>query len=132
MSERGAVVLDASALLALLNKEPGSDRVESYVLQGGAAMSAVNLSEVIAKHAERGVSSDRTASLFHLLGIELYTFDAEDAELAGSLRTQTKTCGLSLGDRACLALAIKLKRPVVTADQVWNELGLPVDVIQIR
>jgi PIN domain nuclease of toxin-antitoxin system len=132
MSDRTAVVLDASALLALLGKEPGAERVEPFVLQGNAVVSAVNASEVIAKHAERGMPAERTMSFLHLLGLQLHTFDSEDGVLTGSLRTATKQLGLSFGDRACLALAMKLKLPAVTADQAWSKLDLPVEIVQIR
>lgn len=132
MSERNTVVLDASALLALLNREPGYERVESHVLREGAVMSAVNLSEVVAKNADRGIPASSTMSFFYLLGIELHAFQAEDAEEAGRLRAMTKSLGLSFADRACLALAVRLKLPVITADQMWGSLPLPIDVVQIR
>lgn len=123
------VVLDASALLALLQNEPGSDRVMEQL--AGALISSVNLSEVVAKLAERGMpEGDINRSLG--LGLEVVPFDEELAWKAGLLRPQTRRSGLSLGDRACLALARSRSLPALTADHVWADLDVGVDVVVIR
>jgi PIN domain nuclease of toxin-antitoxin system len=124
-------VLDASALLALLNSELGSE-IAAEALAGGAAMSAVNLSEVVAKLAEAGMASQVIHAALDPLGIDVRPFDAELAYLAGMLRPLTRTAGLSLGDRVCVALAQSLQLPVVTADRQWDSLDLGVVVRLVR
>jgi len=124
-----SVVLDASALLALLQDEPGSDRVLAQL--AGALISSVNLSEVVAKLAERGMpEGDIHRSLS--LGLEVIPFDEKLAWQAGLLRPQTRHAGLSLGDRACLALARSRSRPTLTADHAWVGLNVGVEVVVIR
>lgn len=100
------VVLDASALLALLNAEPGSRAVEENL--SGAAVSAVNLSEVIAKLSERGMPEAAIRTALEGLGLDVRPFDTAMAYSAGTLRAATRGLGLSLGDRACLALGATL------------------------
>lgn len=124
------VVLDASALLAALAGEPGSAVVERHL--ESAAMSAVNLSEVVAVLSRRGVPADRVRDALEPLDLDLRPFDAADAWAAGELARIAKNAGLSLGDRACLALGKRLARPVVTADRSWRELKIGVKVIVIR
>ncbi len=131
MIDRGNVVLDASALLAMLHSEEGSALVANLLLDD-AAMSMVNLAEVASKEADLGADVDEIIELVQLTGVQLHDFDLESAAFAARLRGRTKARGLSLGDRACLALGMKLKCPVVTADRVWSELDLGVEVIQIR
>lgn len=123
-------VLDASALLALLAKEPGGDAVESW-LRPGTVMSAVNWSEIVTRAVELDVASGLRAQVV-ALGMTIVTFDADDAEAAAALRPLTRSSGLSLGDRACLALARRRGLPVVTAERVWAGLNLGVDVRLIR
>jgi PIN domain nuclease of toxin-antitoxin system len=98
------VVLDASALLAFLNQETGKEVVAEFL--PGAAVSAVNLSEVVAKLLEATMPVDAVRSALGDLGLDVRPFDAEMAYAAGALRTTTRKRGLSLGDRACLALAL--------------------------
>ena len=124
------VVLDASALLALLNAEPGADRVMAALPR--AVVGAVNLSEVVAKLAEFGLPPDEVAAAVDGLGLQVVPFDAPDAYRAGLLRPTTRAAGLSLGDRACLALGASLGGTVLTTDRRWLELGLPVTVQMIR
>lgn len=123
-------MLDASALLALLNAEQGSEEVEGSI--PGAAISAVNLSEVVAKLVEGGMPGDAVRSSLEDLEIDVHPFDRESAYVSGALRTVTKHLGLSLGDRACIALGRQLKRPVLTADRNWRELKLGVEIRVIR
>jgi PIN domain nuclease of toxin-antitoxin system len=126
-SARGTV-LDASAVLALLQEEPGADAVES--LLDAALMSCVNLSEVIQKAEQHGVGTEGLEYDLEALGIEFRDFDVGTARPAAEL--WTRGSGLSLGDRACLALAALERLPAVTADGRWLELKLPLDVRVIR
>lgn len=124
-------VLDASALLALLRAEPGSDRVAQAVM-AGAVMGAVNLSEVAAKLSDGGVPQDEIENALSGLGLRIRPFDQALAYLAGSLRPITRPQGLSLGDRACLALGVHEGLTVLTADRSWDGLvaGLVVELIR--
>jgi ribonuclease VapC len=123
-------VLDASALLALLQAERGHERV--LELLPDAVIGAVNLSEVIAKLNEVGVPVTASREALDGLALEVYPFDVELAWRAGLLRSKTRALGLSLGDRACLALAEHLNAAALTADRAWSELDLGVDVELIR
>jgi len=125
-----SVVLDASAVLALLLKEPGQDRVSAVL--NGAVVSAVNMAEVYTTCADRGLDVGIVGSLTAGLPIILTPFDDRHALEAGRLRTLTKSRGLSLGDRACLATARLEGKAVLTADKVWLELGLDLDIRLIR
>ena len=124
------VVLDASALLALLNAEQGAERVAAGM--PGATMSAVNLSEVVGKLCAAGMPEKAIHQALNGLGISVVPFDEDQAYAAGLLRVATDEMGLSLGDRACLALARKLRLSALTADQTWLKLSLGVDVRLIR
>lgn len=124
------VVLDASAILALLNAEPGSRIVEESLSE--ASVSAVNLSEVIAKLSERGMPEAAIRLALDGLGLEVLPFDAVAAYSAGGLRPGTRDLGLSMGDRACLALGIALSAPVLTADRSWKKLKVGARVRVIR
>lgn len=122
-------VLDASALLAALNAEPGSEVVEAEL---DPIIGAVNLSEVVAKLAERGGADEEIRAALGSLRLDVRPFDGELAYAAGWLRQATRSRGLSLGDRACLALALSLGLPVLTTDRGWLDLGLGLDVRVIR
>lgn len=124
------VVLDASALLALLNAEPGSQAVAERLSE--AAVSAVNLSEVVAKLSERGIPEGEVRSALNGLGLEIIAFDETMAYRTGLFRRATRSVGLSLGDRACLALALQLEAPVFTTDRSWRTLRIGVKVRTIR
>ena len=125
-----SIVLDASALLAFLNQEPGTEQWTSAV--GESMISAVNLSEVVAKLADAGMPEAEIREALEPLGLEVASFDAELAYQAGLLRPQTKQFGLSLGDRACLALARSGTLPVLTADRAWEALRVGVEIRIIR
>lgn len=118
----GEVVLDASAVLALLNQEPGGDRVETYLGEG--VLSAVNAAEVLSKLVDGGLTTHEAKESLLLLGLRIVDFDSYDAETVASLRTQTKPKGLSLGDRACLGLGLRLDTLVVTAEKSWDSLEI--------
>jgi ribonuclease VapC len=115
-------VLDASAVLALLQKEPGAERVESAIA-AGASMSTVNLAEVVSKLSEHGMPEKDIRTVLDLLQVSVEPFTVEDAVRAGLLRLATRTAGLSLGDRACLALASRLAIPVLTTDRQWKSIA---------
>jgi PIN domain nuclease of toxin-antitoxin system len=123
-------VLDASAVLALLNQEPGAQLLTPELLSD-ARMSTVNLAEVQTKLVRDGVGPDEAWELARapISGAEPFT--AEQAKIAGTLVTQTRTLGLSLGARACLALAMSLRAPVYTADKDWKnlKLGVPIHIL---
>ena len=121
-------VLDASALLALLQDEPGADAVASRL--PNSAISAVNLSEVVAKLTERGVPAAELRQALDGMALDVRPFDTEAAYAAGSLRRATRTLGLSLGDRACLALAMQLDAVALTTDRAW--LGLPDVAVRVE
>ncbi len=122
----GSVVLDASAVLAFLTREPGADEIATVV--GGGSISTVNLSEVVAKLSEGGLSLDEARDSLNSLGLDVVAFDVEDAYAAGALRPATRAAGLSLGDRACLALAAARGATAWTTDAEWKRLDLDVDV----
>lgn len=124
-------VLDASALLALLNQEPGSERVASCIANG-AVISTVNFSEVVAKLSDAGVPEEVIREALSVLGIAIVDFDTPLSYEAGLLRPLTRQAGLSLGDRACLALARRFELPAVTTDKAWGTLSLGVVVQLIR
>ncbi len=136
MSLAPTSVLDASALLAYLQGEIGADQVAA-ALTRGVALSAVNWAEVLSKLAERGKVPEEVAKQLRDLGllgeaIQIYPLDQELAQVIAELSPLSRSVGLSLGDRACLALALSLKLPAYTADQVWKSLNLGVSVILIR
>lgn len=123
-------VLDASALLCLLFREPGGEAVEA--LMAGARISAVNLSEVIAKLIDRGAPGGMVVSDLAELDLEVVAVDRRQAELAGLMREKTRTQGLSLGDRACLALAAHVGATAVTADRAWAsvDVGVALEIVR--
>ncbi len=125
------IVLDASAMLALLNHESGAEKLTAEVLSD-AICSTVNLAEVQTKLV--GVGSDPDEAWGDALSPirDAVPFTAEHARLAGGMFAHTRAFGLSLGDRACLALALALKAPVYTADKSWKQLKLGVRIHVIR
>jgi PIN domain nuclease of toxin-antitoxin system len=123
-------VLDASAVLALLGNERGTEQVEAAL--GSAVMSAVNLAEVLAKLGDRGVTEAEQRVIRMSLDVEIRSFDESAAWRASSLRSTTKSRGLSIGDRACLALALEEGLPALTTDRSWAELDVGVEVRSLR
>ena len=124
------VVLDASAVLALLNSEPGAAEVESHL--PGAFLSAVNAAEVAAKLVDAGADAEDAGRTLLRLGARILPFEQGDVVPAAHLRAVSRSAGLSLGDRACLALAERLAVPALTADRVWAELNLDIEIRLIR
>ena len=126
-----SIVLDASALLAVLNREPGAERLTPQLLSA-AISSTVNLAEVQSKLVSRGIKPDEAWEATISPIRESAVFTDEQAKIAGSLIARTSAFGLSLGDRACLALGIALKAPVYTADRSWKNLKLGVRIHLVR
>jgi ribonuclease VapC len=124
------VVLDASALLAVLNQELGYKIVEEQL--SNAIISAVNLSEVITILTQIGIELETAETLTAEIVSQIVPFDHVHAVTAAALRNLTKAQGLSLGDRACLALAKLKKLPVLTADKAWGRLELGINIQIIR
>jgi PIN domain nuclease of toxin-antitoxin system len=130
VTEPRACVLDASALLALLHGEPGAETVRDAV--GRATISSVNWSEVWRRALEGRVSVIGLRADVEALGLEIVPFTVDDAEQAAELGPATRRLGLSLGDRACLALARRLGLPALTADSSWLDADLGIDVTAVR
>jgi PIN domain nuclease of toxin-antitoxin system len=123
-------VLDASALLAFLRNEPGADKVAAVLTQ--SCISAVNLAETISKMVEHGKPLDQVGYQIDRLRIPAIPFDAAQARIVASLRPATRAAGLSLGDRACLALALQTSLPALTAERDWGQCGLNIEIVRIR
>lgn len=124
------LVLDASALLAFLHDEPESDRVRQAL--EGAVVSAVNWAEVVQKSIQQRADVTGMREQFSEIGVIFEPFTPEQAEIAAHLWETTRRHGLSLADRACLALAMERKAPVLTADRTWGELGVGVEIQLLR
>jgi len=125
------VILDASALLALLNMEQGSNLVANAILEG-AVISSVNLSEVVVKLSEAGMPETVIHEVLDVLNIEIVPFNSILAYEAGMLRPLTRHAGLSLGDRACLALAKQRGLAALTTDRAWTGLAMDILIQVIR
>ena len=129
-------VLDASAVLAYLRDEEGAQRVAD-ALGEGAVMSAANWAEVLSKVADLGEDPEALEARLVAEGLigsvlEIVALEPSDALRIARLRPVTRAAGLSLGDRACLALAARLVLPALTADRAWNGVSLEVEVETIR
>lgn len=136
MTQYPIAVLDASALLAYLQGEPGAEVVADALVQK-AAISAVNWAETLSKLAEHGQDPDFVTTQLREQGLLdraliIYSVDEALGCHIAKLRTTTRSLGLSLGDRACLALALKLNLPALTSDRVWENLSLGVEIRVIR
>jgi ribonuclease VapC len=125
------IVLDASAILAVINGEPGVEKLTPELL-ARAVGSSVNLAEVQAKLVSRGWTSEQAWEDATSPVREILPFDEEQARIAGDLVIQTRHLGLSLGDRASLALGIALELPVYTAEKAWKKVKVGVRVYVIR
>ena len=123
-------VVDASAALAALKNER-FDQIEPERIVR-ALISAVNFSEVLTKLHDDGLTETQADAAVSRLDLRVIAFDEEHARTAAQLRTSTRHVGLSLGDRACLALAMTLGCAAVTADRIWAGLDIGVNVILIR
>ncbi len=122
------MVLDASAVLAVLRDEPGAAGIEF----DGALVSAVNWAEVVQRLARERTHPKVLTARAVASGLVIVDFDVALAETTGALWAATRAAGLSLGDRACLALAIELGLPALTADRAWAALDVGVAVRLVR
>ncbi|MBI4827958.1 MAG: type II toxin-antitoxin system VapC family toxin [Nitrospinae bacterium] len=123
-------VLDASALLAFFQGEPGSETVENAL--ESASISAVNWAEVVQKAVANGVEVTGMREELEALGVLIVPFDQGQAEATGLLWSKKRRYGLSLGDRACLCLGREHKATIFTADRAWEKLDLGVKIHVIR
>jgi ribonuclease VapC len=123
-------VLDASAVLAAYFDEPGADAVFDIV--AGSLVSSVNYSEVLSKALDRGDVFDVALRKLLTMGFIVVAHDERLARRTGELRLLTRSLGLSIADRACLALAERERLPALTADRAWIALDLPVEIRVIR
>jgi len=124
------IVLDTSAILTVLEDEPGAEQVIQNAAE--STVSTVNFAEVQGKLVDRGVPASKASEAILRVVGDIRPLDLAQAAYAGSLITHTKALGLSLGDRCCLALAFHLKAPVNTTDKTWKnlQLGFPIHVIR--
>lgn len=125
------VVLDASALMAVINGESGGEKLTPEIMSI-AVTSTVNLAEVHGKLIQRGFAPDDAWRATRMTVQQAVDFTAEQAKIAGDLVAQTRSLGLSLGDRACVALGILLRAPIYTADKAWKKLNVGVRIHVIR
>lgn len=123
-------VLDASVILAAIKREPGSELVAGLIPV--SAMGAVNAAEVISKLVEWGYAPDDARAELAATGLDIIDADSDLAFHAGALRGPTRPLGLSLGDRFCLALGMRLQLPVYTAERRWLALSPSMDIRLIR
>jgi ribonuclease VapC len=123
-------VLDSSAILALLQEEPGHETVAGALDE--AAVSAVNVAEVASKLADRGMRQEAVRAQIRSLGAKIIAFDDAQSYRVGELRNATRSVGLSIGDRACLGLALLEGAAAITADRAWAGLELGIEIRLIR
>ncbi len=125
-------VLDASAILALLFEEPGAETVRAHLRTG--VIGAANLAEVLAKLCDHGLPIQEAARAVAILGLDVAPMTGKQAQSSAAMRVSTRAAGLSLGDRACLALASELNARALTADRGWAKIaeavGVAVEVIR--
>jgi PIN domain nuclease of toxin-antitoxin system len=125
------VILDASALITLLSEEKGHEVVASILPK--SIMSSVNVAEVAKFLIEkRGLSKEEVSNIIHSLIEKIMPFDTKLALTSAAIIIQTKSLGLSLGDRACLALAISTGYTVYSSDRIWSQLELDCKIVVIR
>jgi PIN domain nuclease of toxin-antitoxin system len=124
------VVLDASVIIAAVLEEPGGERAVGHA--SPPLVSAVNYAEALTRLTDIGRHRESVHRALDLIPMEIVGFEREQAESAAELRSATRPYGLSLGDRACLALAISRKAKALTADRAWRQAELPIEVELIR
>jgi len=130
LPEPDIAVLDSSAVLAVFFNEPGAQIVRPIV--HGALLSTVNLAEIHTRMLDYGAQPQQAWSWVNGIQCEFCFFSDEQARVAAELRSITKPYGLSLGDRACLALAIERNATVYTTDRAWKNLSLGIEIEVIR
>lgn len=124
------IVLDASALLTLLYQEPGHEVVSAHFPD--CCISTVNLTEVVSRFVRDGHASQPVWQKLKATSIEFVPFSVEQAILASHLLSRTQPYGLSLADRACIALALLRGAPALTADRAWSQVQVGVTIRTIR
>ena len=124
------IALDASALLAFLFRESGHESVAAHIED--CCISAVNVAEVLGRFARDGHDSAHVLARLQATSIEIVAFSAEEAAATAALAPVTRGAGLSLGDRACLALARARSIPALTADRTWSRLDLGISIEVVR
>ncbi|QEK39348.1 type II toxin-antitoxin system VapC family toxin [Candidatus Sneabacter namystus] len=125
------VVLDASAVLAVFNKEKGRELILEYM--EGSIISSVNSSEVYKScFYDSDLREEEVNEMMEEIRVKVISFDDIHARIAAQLYATTKSCGLSLGDRACIALGMIKKIPVLTCDTIWQQCNLDVQIITAR
>lgn len=125
-------VVDASAALVVIRREPGEDVVLGAIADGTAFISTVNVAEVISSLIDRGMTQSDAVGALATPELVVVPFTELHALAAAALRPPTRALGLSPGDRACLALGLELNRPILTADRAWAQLNLPVPIVLVR
>ena len=125
-------VLDASALLALMQSEPGSEVVDALLEDHECVASSVNIAEVGSKLVDKGLAPDQLSRVLSQIDVQTIDFDAEQATACAAQRATTRELGLSLGDRACLALARGMQATAVTADRAWADLDESVIGVRVQ
>jgi ribonuclease VapC len=128
--ENRIYVIDASAVLAVVLAEPGAELVKARGRRN--AVSTVNVAEIRSRLVDLGFAQEDADEALALVKFEEYDFTSEQARTVATLRAQTRQAGLSIGDRACLALASELGAVALTADKQWKSLALDVEVELIR
>lgn len=126
-----AYVLDTSVLLAYLKQEEGGDALQHY-LEGDCFLSVVNQIEFYSYFVREGLPVKEASWFIEQMGITVQAVDETQVTLAAEMLSATKSHGLSLGDRVCLALAIHLSVPVITADRHWSKVRTDAEILQIR
>ena len=126
----GETVLDTSVVLAILDREPGYETAMATIYH--ATINTVTLAEVVTKLADRGMNDTEIRGRMNDLRIRVVPFDENQAYIAGLLRPVSRQYGLSLGDRACLSLAVSSGLPVLTADRVWADIPIDIEVRLMR
>ena len=127
-------VMDSSAILAFMQAEIGAQVVDDLLREHECVISAVNLTEVATKLIDKGLAPTQLARVLKEMQVQPIDFDQEQAQLAAALRVSTREQGLSLGDRACLALTKLMQGTAVTSDHAWQDVkaAVGVPIIQIR
>jgi len=123
-------LLDTSAIIALLKKEPGYEILEGLI--ANSSISSVNLSELVAVLVRSGITEDEIDEIITDIAPEIIPFSENLAIQAGKLAKHTKDFGLSLGDRACVATGIHHNMTIYTTDKIWQELKPLADIILVR
>ena len=122
--------MDSSAVVAALLEEPGGEEMARR--DGPFLISTVNLCEVLERLAVGSAAEAPTLAMLEDLGLVLVDFTPDLAAIAARLKASTRSVGLSLGDRACLALALRERTPVLTGDRAWSKVDVGVEIVMIR